>query len=86
MVAGSGNLVLDTSALFVAVLRSLSSKARGRHPNLLAAQSVALMRTPAMLFAGCSVMASIFFRGGWADHHVQGTIFHAGFDTFPNFR
>ena len=59
-VSGLGNRALDTSALFVTILRSSSSRTRGRHPNFPAAHSVALMRTPAMLFASCSVMASIF--------------------------
>ena len=59
-VAGSGNRVLDASALFVEILRSSSSRARGRHPNFPADQSVSLMRTPSMLFAIYSVMASIF--------------------------
>ena len=44
----------------MAILRSSSLRARGRHLNFPADQSVALMRTPAMIFANFSVMASIF--------------------------
>ena len=42
------------------ILRSSSLRARGRHPNFPASQSIALMRTLAMLFVSCSVMESIF--------------------------
>ena len=64
IVAGLGNCALGTSTLFVAILRWSSLRARDRQPNFPAAHSVALMRTPAMLFASCSVMASIFFVVG----------------------
>ena len=58
--SGSSSRLLDVSELLVAILRSSSSRARGRHPNLPAAYSVALMRTPAILVASCSVMESVF--------------------------
>ena len=57
---GSSSRLLDESELLVAIFRLSSSRASGRHPNLPAAHCVALMCNPAMLFASCSVMASIF--------------------------
>ena len=44
----------------MAIDRSSSSRARGRHPNFPDAHYVALICTPAMHFARCSVMSSIF--------------------------
>ena len=44
----------------MAIIRSLSSRARGANPNFTDDHFFALMRTPAMHFASCLVLSSIF--------------------------
>ena len=58
--AGLGSRSFDVSALLVEIVRSSTSRARGRHLNFPDAHFVALICTPAMHFASFSVMSSIF--------------------------